>query len=122
MMTAKIRKIRSYDLEPTDEASAIREADTGTVMLNRLAMPFNDNARESRDAETSALTIDMSSNEADAPAESRGTMANTSKPARRRGPLVTRWIGYAAHRRQAQARANRVRKLQNESTANASEH
>lgn len=113
-MTAETRKIRPYDDVAADEPSDTREfgrsgRDAGPAALAGAASPFNDNARE-----TSAIS--QPRDEAFDDEEDRAFSADASvqnpAPARRRGPLVTRWIGFAAQRRRAQARVSRMRDRQ----------
>ena len=123
-MTADIRKIRSGDFDAADAPADARETEGRPVVLTRLALPFNDNAREaqarglaqSQDADSA----DGESFTRDRPAPTEGLSA--SPRIRRRGPLVTRWIGFAAERRRAQARVNRMRARRNAGASEPSAH
>lgn len=116
-MTAETRKIRPYDVAAAAEPSDTREfgtsgLDAGPAALAGAASPFNDNARE-----TSAISqppdeaFDDEEDEEDLAFSADASVQNPA-PARRRGPLVTRWIGFAAQRRRAQARVSRMRDRQ----------
>ena len=112
MMTAETRKIRLYDVVADDEATDMGKTDTGSASLGGAATPFNDNARgisarplpQEGESDGDGFT-------ASAP-EGTGPAADGSVHVRRRGPLVTRWIGFAAQRQRAQARVSRMRDRQ----------
>ncbi|MCJ2034161.1 hypothetical protein [Methylobacterium sp. J-068] len=111
-MTADIRKIRSHDLE----TPGARDAEREPAVLGCLALPFNDNAREANAREDGArgsrAPIESETPTGDDhPAAPPATLVGEGPRTRRGGPLVTRWIGFAAHRRANQARTNRMRDL-----------
>ncbi|KQP38574.1 hypothetical protein ASF49_06245 [Methylobacterium sp. Leaf104] len=120
-MTADIRKIRSPRVPPGDAASDRPDvqADGRPVVLSRIVLPANGNTQASRGRLTvvtekthpEAFGHDESADEArlEGEAAEPGESGSTGPVVRRRGPLVTRWIGFSAQRRRARERSNQLR-------------
>jgi hypothetical protein len=110
-MIAQTRRIRS-DEAGQAKASGLGEDGREPTVPGGLALPYNDNARGSDAAGASRTdrSVRMQDrDDADLPAPSPSEAASPPSQSRRRGPLVTRWIGFAAQRRQARDRADRLR-------------
>lgn len=120
IMTAKTRSLRSDDLGQADGAADIREGARRQPALVGPARPYNDNTRaddvRTNDPHTNHTWESRADRPAAVPFAKSGETSYRAAPeavgsspsALRRGPLVTRWIGFAAKRRQAQARADRM--------------
>jgi hypothetical protein len=120
MMTVDTRKSRSRDLGSADEPIPFRARDAEPTPRDDAGMPFNDNVRESL---ARRLPVPDADETIDDTADYSDTADEAASPAprvRRRGPLVTRWIGFAAQRRRA--RAHRSSASQAESGARSSDH
>jgi hypothetical protein len=114
-MIAQTRRIRS-DEAGQAKASGLGEDGREPTVPGGLALPYNDNARgsDAQDDATGASRTDRSArmqdrDDAGLPAPSPSEASSPPSQSRRRGPLVTRWIGVAAQRRQARDRADRLR-------------
>jgi hypothetical protein len=119
VMTADIRKLR-----PLGDGPGPTNAAAGTGAGARVALPTPVNTQDSRrrlivvteKTHPEAFGHDAPSEEsrlADGTADSEATVltgeAGDAAPiVRRRGPLVTRWIGFSAQRRRARERSNRL--------------
>ncbi|MGU3361311.1 hypothetical protein ACLBWX_13355 [Methylobacterium sp. M6A4_1b] len=119
-MTADIRTIRSPRVRPGDDASGLPDATAVArpVVLARIALPADGNAQNSRGrlkvvtekTHPEAFGHDAPAGEArpgDEAAET-GESKSAVPIVRRRGPLVTRWIGFSAQRRRARERSNQL--------------
>jgi len=117
MMTVDTRKSRSRDLGSADEPISFRARDAEQSPRDEAGMPFNDNVRESL---VRRLPVPDADETIDDPSDTADEAATPAPRVRRRGPLVTRWIGFAAQRRRA--RAHRSSASQAEGGARSSDH
>jgi hypothetical protein len=120
-MTADIRTFRSPGDRTGAAASGLPDATAGArpVVLSRIALPAHGTTQYPRGRLTvvtekthpEAFGHDGSSDEGlpEDEAVEFHDIGNTAQIMRRRGPLVTRWIGFSAQRRRAQERSNRLR-------------
>lgn len=119
VMTADIRKLR-----PLGDGRGPTNAAAGTGVVVHAVRPAQGNTQDSRrrlivvtekthpeafghDAPTEASDLVDGPADADVTALTDGT-GETAPIVRRRGPLVTRWIGFSAQRRRARERSDRL--------------
>jgi hypothetical protein len=119
VMTADIRKLR-----PLGDGPGPTNAAAGTGAVAHVVRPAHGNTQDSRrrlivvtekthpeafghDAPTEASDLADGTADADMTTPTAGT-GDTTPTIRRRGPLVTRWIGFSAQRRRARERSSRL--------------
>ena len=111
-MIAQTGRARSDEVGSADTSDGFGGDEREPTVPGGLALPYNDNARGSDAVGASRTDRSARMQDRDAAVPPAPSPSETSRPpsqSRRRGPLVTRWIGFAAQRRQARERADRLR-------------